>query len=262
MPSDVPRSGAFVAWGSAWLAGEAGLEETVTRIRARDEAGTVTGPGTGDLDVHRSLPRLRADGVTRLRLVLPAPGDPSGLPGPGPFSSAAMSAREAVLCLRDDATAVGLVPTVTVHGTSLDGTATTTRWSGFPLPHVGPWPGPFLPEAEQDLRRGVLEAAAGLRELSAARWGPELADALQELRTQARRGVSVEELPAAFPPRAREVLARCRQLDAVLALAAQQAGGALDTRQTLAREALLRDLARLVRRARVAAYNALADTRP
>lgn len=252
----------MVAWGGAWLAGEAGLDESAARIRAADDAVTVTGLATGDLDVHRSLPRLRADGVTRWRLVLPAPGDPTGLPGPGPFTSAALAAGEGVLGLREDATAVGLVPTVTVHGTPLDGTTTTTCWTAFGLAHVGPWPGPFLPEAEHDLRRGVLEVAAALRDLDVARWRPELADALHDLRAQARRRGSDDDLPAAFPPRARELLARSRQLDGVLALAAQDAGSALDTRQALAREGHLRDLARLVRRARVAAYNALADCRP
>ena len=51
---------------------------------------------------------------------------------------------------------------------------------------------------------------------------------------------------------------RSRQLAGVVELASVDAGGAVDTRETAAREAQLRELARLVRRARVAAYNAYA----
>jgi hypothetical protein len=63
-------------------------------------------------------------------------------------------------------------------------------------------------------------------------------------------------LPGGYPPRARQVLAQARQLAGVLQLATQDAGGAVDTRETAQREQALRRLADLVRRARVAAYNA------
>lgn len=262
MPSDPLRSGPLVAWGGAWLAGEAALEESVARIRGGDDASVVSGLAAEDLNIERALPRLRADGVSRLRLVLPAPGDPTGLPGPGPFTATALAAGEGVLAVCADGTAIGLVPAVTVHGTSVEGTSTTVCWTAYRLPPLAPWPGPFLAEVEQDLRRGLLEVAAALRELDVARWRPELADALHDLRARARRGVGEDELPAAFPPRARELLARSRQLDGVLLLAGQDSGGAVDSRETAAREAHLREVARLVRRARVAAYNALADGSP
>ena len=49
---------------------------------------------------------------------------------------------------------------------------------------------------------------------------------------------------------------QARQLAAVLQLAGEDSGGAVDTRETAQREAVLRELAVVVRRARVAAYNA------
>ncbi len=49
---------------------------------------------------------------------------------------------------------------------------------------------------------------------------------------------------------------QARQLAGVLSLAGQDVGGAVDTREAAAREQALRELARLVRRAHVAAYNA------
>ena len=254
-----PRSALLAAWGSAWLAGEASLEEAAGRITAHDDAHDVTGLARDDLPVDRALTRLRADGVQRLRVVLPAPGDPLGLPGPGPFTSAALEAGEGVLALRPDGSGSGLVPAVTPHGSELDGTVTTVRWTTSPLTAVAPWPGPYLPEAEHDLRRGVLEVAAALRDLDIARWRPELADALRDLRAVARGGLDDDELPGDYPPRARDVLVRSRQLAGVLELASADAGGAVDTRETAAREDQLRELGRLVRRARVAAYNAYAD---
>jgi hypothetical protein len=253
-----PRSALLAAWGSAWLAGETGLEEAVARVAASDAASSVTGLGPDDLPVERALPRLRADGVTRLRVVLPAPGDPLGLPGPGALTAAALDAGEAVLAVRDDGSGAGLVPTVTEHGSALEGTVTTVRWTAHPVDAVPPWPGPWLPEAEQDLRQGVLEVAAALRDLDVARWRPELADALRDLRAAARAGTG-DDLPAGYPPRAHDVLARTGTLAGVLDLVGDDAGGAVDTREAAAREAQLRELARLVRRARVAAYNSYAD---
>ena len=261
MPTGAPRSALLAAWGSAWLAGEVSLEEAAGRVAGADVDAVVTGLGPDDLPLERALPRLRADGVQRLRVVLPAPGDPVGLPGPGPFTAAALEAGEGVLAVRADGSGTGLVPRVTAHGTALDGTVTTVRWTAEPLAVVPPWPGPYLPEAEHDLRRGVLEVASALRDLDVARWRPELADALADLRAAARSGLHDDELPGAYPARARDVLVRSRQLAGVVELAQVDAGGAVDTREAAAREAQLRELARLVRRARVAAYNSFADER-
>jgi hypothetical protein len=163
------------------------------------------------------------------------------------------------VALRPDGTGSGLVPTLTAHGTALDGTVTTVRWTTFDVAFTRPYDGPFLHEAEHDLRRGVVEVAAALRDLDVARWRPEVADALRDLRREARAGVADDELPGAHPARARELLGRARQLAGVLALAGQDAGGAVDTREAAEREARLRELARLVRRARVAAYNAAGE---
>jgi hypothetical protein len=253
-----PRSALLATWATAWLAGDASLDEAVRRAAGPDDAAVVAGLGLDDLPLDRALPRLRADGAVRLLLVLPAPGDPLGLPGPGPFTSAALDAGEGVLALRADGSATGLVPAVTAHGSALDGTVTTVRWSAHALPAVPPWPGPYLAEAEHDLRQGVLQVATALRDLDVARWRPELADALRDLRAAARAGLDEDELPGGWPVRAREVLVRSRQLAGVVELASADAGGAVDTRETTAREAHLRELARLVRRARVAAYNAYA----
>ena len=259
MPTDAgtpPRSALLAAWGNAWLAGDAGLPELVQRVGAHDDAHTVTGLSADDLPLERAVARLRAAGVARMRLVLPVPGDALGLPGPGAFTTAALSASEGVLALRDDGTGTGLVPGLQSHGSPFDGTVTTVTWTAYDVVAAGPDPGPFLHEAEHDLRRGVVECACVLRDLDVARWRPDVAGALSDLRRQARAGLDEDELPGGYPQRARALLVQARQLAGVLHLAGQDIGGALDTREAAGREQALRELGRLVRRARVAGYNA------
>ena len=251
-----PRSALLATWTTSWLRGEASLPDLVARVTAYDDVHVVTGLWVDDLPLEQAVARLRADGVQRLRVVLPAPGDPVGLPGPGPFTTAALLAGEGVLALRPDGTGSGLVPTVQAHGTDLDGTVTTVTWTAHPVQVTGPEPGPFLQEAEHDLRLGVVQAARALADLDVARWRPEVGSALTELRRGARRGLDDDELPGSWSPRARDVLVTTRQLAGVLLLAGQDTGGAIDAREVLERDRVLRDLARLVRRARVAAYNA------
>jgi hypothetical protein len=93
-------------------------------------------------------------------------------------------------------------------------------------------------------------------DLDVARWDPDVADALDDLRRAQRRGISDDELPGSWPTRARDVLVRTRALATLVQLADKSTGGAIDTREAEARAAVLRNLARVVRRARVAAYNA------
>ncbi|MCU1588329.1 MAG: hypothetical protein JWN31_1822, partial [Frankiales bacterium] len=126
----------------------------------------------------------------------------------------------------------------------------------FPIELSGPDQGPFLHEAEHDLRRGIVEAANALVELDVARWNPDVRDALDDLRKAQRRGVDTEELPGSWPARARDVLTQARTIAGLLALVSNDVGGAVDAREAEARDRIIRDLARVVRRARVAAYNA------
>jgi hypothetical protein len=251
-----PRSALLGAWGNAWLAGDAALPELVARVTAYDDDHRVVGLGAEDLPIERAVARLRAAGVARLRVVLPAPGDVVGLPGPGPFTAAALTASEGVLGLRPDGSGTGLVPTLTAHGSPFDGTVTTVTWTAYDVVVAGPDPGPYLHDAEHDLRRGVLECAGALRDLDVARWRPDVAGALQDLRRQARSGIDEDELPNGYPQRARQLLVQARQLAGVLQLAGEDLGGALDTREAAGRERALRELSHVVRRAHVAAYNA------
>jgi len=101
-----------------------------------------------------------------------------------------------------------------------------------------------------------MEATQALTDLDVARWDPDVAEALDDLRRSQRRGMSDDELPGSWPTRAREVLVRTRALATLVHLADQTMGGVVDSHEAEARARVLRDLARVVRRARVAAYNA------
>lgn len=250
-----PRSALLACWTTAWLAAEATLPELVERVTAHDERHSVVDLWVDDLDLDQAVGRLRAEGVTAARVVLPAPGDPLGLPGPGPFTQAALMAGEGVLALRPDGSGTGLVPSLSSHGTELDGTVTTVTWHAFSIEVSGPDQGPFLHEAEHDLRRGIVEATNALVELDVARWNPEVGNALDDLRRACRRGVDDDELPGFWPVRARQVLTQARHIAGVLSLVGHDVGTAVDASEAAARDRVMRDLARVVRRARVAAYN-------
>ena len=242
------RSGVLAAWASAWLAGEAAYDDVVSRVTGDDEPHRVTGlPGTdGDVPLGWALSALRERQADGVRAVLPVAGDPRGLPGPGPFTGAALLAGEAVL-----GRGLGLVPAVTEHGSVLDRTH-AVLWTAY---EVGePSPDPItVPEADHDLTAATRDAASALAALDVARWRPAVADGLARM----RRG-STPDLPPGHEARAVRLLAAADRLAAVLDLAvADPAGGAVNSAEARARDDALRPLATAVRRARLAAYNAV-----
>jgi hypothetical protein len=92
------RSGLLAAWGTAFLAGRTGFDQVVATVTGGDLPHRVVGlPGApGEVPLGWALTAWRDLGTAALRAVLPVPGDPRGLPGPGPFATAAMAAGEAV----------------------------------------------------------------------------------------------------------------------------------------------------------------------
>ena len=242
------RSGVLAAWTSAWLAGEAAYDDVVARVTGDDEPHRVTGlPGVdGETPLGWALPVLRGRSPEGVRAVLPVAGDPRGLPGPGPFTTAALEAGEAVV-----GRGLGLVPRITEHGSVVDRTC-TVLWTAYEM--VEPAPDPLtVPEAEHDLTAATRDAASALAALDVASWRPEVADELARM----RRGVT-PELPPGHDGRAVRLLASADRLAAVLDLARADApGGAVTGAEARARDDALRPLAAAVRRARQAAYNAV-----
>ncbi|MBW0098672.1 hypothetical protein I4I73_22040, partial [Pseudonocardia sp. KRD-184] len=108
MPSP---SATFTVWTSAWLAGAAAPDDVLDAlgpwalahdVQAADEATAAATalppPGRPVSSLAFLLATLRRTSPRGpARLVLPAPGDVRGLPGPGVFSREATAAGEGVL---------------------------------------------------------------------------------------------------------------------------------------------------------------------
>ncbi|KAB1118459.1 hypothetical protein F6X68_33100, partial [Micromonospora sp. AMSO12t] len=89
------RSSRFVAWVRAWRAGLVPFDELADAIAGDEEHLVADAPGTWtDVPLPQALPTLAKLSPDEIRLVLPAPGDPRGLPGPGDFAGAALVAGE------------------------------------------------------------------------------------------------------------------------------------------------------------------------
>lgn len=246
------RSSRFVAWVRAWRAGLVPYDEIADEIAAGEEHFVADAPGAWtDIPLRDALPSLSKLSPDEIRLVLPAPGDPRGLPGPGPFTSAAVVANEAVV-----ARGMGLIPEVRSHTSGSGMTFETVLWRVWPLPVdslTSSLAEPGAAEAEAELSTALAEATAALTRLDVAQWRPELAGALAAL----RRPDSGTDLPPGFDPRSRRLFARASVLDRVLALAEHAApGGAVNGYEAQQRDAALRPLTTACRRALVAACNA------
>lgn len=249
------RSTRFVTWARAWRAGIVSYDDVADEICGDEEHLVADAPGTWtDVPVREALHALSKLHPDEIRLVLPAPGDPRGLPGPGEFTGAALLAGEGVLASR-----LGFVPEERIHTSGSGDTFSTVIWHVYALAEaVSPPPGePGAAEAEADLSAALADTTAALSRLDVAAWRPELSGALAAL----RRPDNGTDLPPGFSPRARRLFARASVLDRVLALAEEVApGGAVNGHEARQRETALRPLTVACRRALVAACNSPLET--
>jgi hypothetical protein len=253
---EVLRSGRFVAWGNAVLAGAVSPDTAAERVGGRDECHRVLGLAGQDEDTLTvTLARLRRVGATCLRLVLPVPGDLLGLPGPHEFNLDALDAGEAVLVdgtFENGVAAWGLIPEILdEHPDLCPGTA--VHWHAQPI-NAAPTEFPTLSEAERELAETMRAATDALDALDVARWRPEAADRISEIRS----GRGGDLLAPGYPQRAHRVLALAQRVAAIADLASDDDGGAYNIHGMSGRDAELRQLARAARRAQLAAYNSAA----
>jgi hypothetical protein len=232
----LPPSARLAWWGTSWLRGQVVTDLLVDAVLADDATHAVVGlPGAeGTETLVGALARLRSLGATGFGAAFPAEGDPIGLGGPPAFNADALEAGEAVVVLGAD---LGLVP----HRTGA-----ATAWVSHPvaerrqLPDVG--------EADRELRAALLEAAGSLARLEVARWRPEVADRLMDLRHP-----TALPAPAGVPPRCVDLASRALQAVEIVALALEDEGGAVTAYETEQRRTALVPLGRAGRRALVAA---------
>ncbi|MCB5168082.1 hypothetical protein LG634_25045 [Streptomyces bambusae] len=254
-----PRSGRLAAWGNALLAGLVSPDEAVVAVVGGDAVHRVTGlPGeSGPVGLTLALGRLRALGVSGLRVALPAPGHPLGLSGPPEFNARALEAEEAVVCT---GAALGLVPEVTEAGPAGD-VHVEVVWHCLPVREAPPADVPSLGEAERELAEGLREATRVLTRLDVAGSGPVAEAAIDAYRARAESG-GPEVLAPGYPPRAVRVLELAQRVGLMVELAAGTGhGGAVAASEMAARAEALRPVERVARRAQVAAYNAYVEER-
>jgi hypothetical protein len=237
-----------VTWVRAWRSGLVPFDEVAGEIAADEEHLVADSPGSWtDVPLPQALPAFAKLHPDEIRLVLPAPGDPRGLPGPSELTGAALVAGEAVMT-----PSFGVVPQVQRHVSGSGVEFETVLWRFFPVPDYRPGFQLGAAEAEGELTVALGEATAQLTKLDIAQWKPELAGALQAL----RRPESTATLPPGFDPRARRLFARASVLDQVLALADLNApGAAVNGYEAQQRDAALRPLTNACRQALVAACN-------
>jgi hypothetical protein len=260
-------SATFTVWASAWLVGAAAPDDVLDALAPWADAHDVQAADS-DTAQLTNLPAPRAP-VTSLtfllaalrratagqgaagpaRLVLPAPGDVRGLPGPGVFATAATAAGEGVLFPDTGSGAglgivgLGIVPTTVADG--------VLRWTVYPVPEAGP-PPEFVPlsHAERDLRDQVRQSASVLTSLGVARHRPGVREEI----AAALRARPASLWPAGMPPQALRVLQHADEVEAILAAASvDEPGGALSASAATARREALRPIETAVRVARRAA---------
>ncbi|MDN4162114.1 hypothetical protein [Nocardioides abyssi] len=232
-PDTLPAAARLAWWGTAWLRGAVVTDLLVDAVIGGDATHTVADPFQGTDTLVGGLARLRAEGATGFGAAFPAEGDPVGLGGPAPFNAAALEVGSAVVVLGAD---LGLVP---------ERTGAAVAWVLHPaarrqLPDVG--------EADRGLRAALLESATLLAELDVARWNPEVADRLLNLRHR-----PALEAPPGVPARCVDLAARGFQALGIAGLALADDGGAVTAYEMSARRDALVPLARAGRRALVAA---------
>jgi hypothetical protein len=228
----------FTVWTNAMLSGGTDPDTAARRILADDVGHQIAGlpahPGPVTLPVALNL--LRTAGARQAYLALPVPGDPIGLAGPPAFNEAALDAGEAVIVPGAD---VGLVPAYV---------GPAVQWTA--LPAATP-PEPDLGEADRGLRAALIAAAEALAALEVARWNPDVADALMDIRKIGTgRG---DDLAPGYDARAVRTAATARRCLAIAEAALADDGGAISLADADARRRAVLGLATAARRALVAA---------
>ncbi|MGW3246748.1 hypothetical protein [Streptomyces sp. NPDC001070] len=256
---DEPRSGRLAAWGNALIAGLAAPDDAAQEVLADDSVHRISGlPGEdGPVGLTLGLGRLRALGVSGLRIALPVPGHPLGLSGPPEFNARALAAGEAVIAVGGPA--LGLVPEVTEAGPRGD-VHVTVEWQCLEVRDAPPADVPSLGEAERELAEALRDATEALARLDVAGAGPAAQAALEAYRARAARGREV--LAPGYPPRAVRVLELAQRVGALVGIATgaqAEHGAAVSASEIAARAELLRPVERTARRAQVAAYNAYVE---
>ena len=229
----LPVSAILSTWLGSVLTGRAHVDGLLASLEAAGPEQVLLGLEDDPVPLVLAVGILRRRGGSGCSLALPAPGDPAGLAGPPAFNARALEAGQAVVVT---GARLGMVPEPTPHGI------------GWRAEDVREPPPPDLYQAGSDLRRQLAETTQRLVELDVARWRPEVADLLTDLRHD-----GAAPLPPDLDQRRVETVDRallCREL---VGLAVGDEGGAVTAAEIEARRQALVPLERAARHALVAA---------
>jgi hypothetical protein len=215
-------------WGTSWLRGQVSPDELLDAVLHGDVAHRVGGE-----PLLTALAGLRTAGASGFGAAYPREGAPVGLGGPVAFNAAAIEGGEALVAVGAEA---GLVPRRV---------GPTVEWTAFAAARRQV---PDLGEADRELRTALLIAANELADLDVAKWRPEVADELLDLRRRRVPGT-----PPGVPARCAELAARGLQALRIAELALADDGGALSSSAAEQRRAAILPLDLAGRRALVAA---------
>ncbi|MDO8107517.1 hypothetical protein Q6348_09955 [Isoptericola sp. b441] len=240
----LPRSVLLALWLAQPPRTRSQARHAMAAIQGDDEPHVVEGltPQPTGLDqLLTGLGELR-----EVAAVLPVPGD---LGVPPDVAALAADAGECVLALGEDG-GWAVVPEIEEFGSLGDqGHLVTWRLRALPSGRrslVGAFG--TLGEAQADLRATLRQAVTALDDLDVARWRPEAAEALAQLRS----APGLTDLPP-VDQRCLSTLLEAARLQMIVELATSDEGGAVNVWQADQRATALREVGRAARRAVAAA---------
>lgn len=243
MSIEVPRSVVTALWLAALRREPDLLPAAVAAIQGQDEPHrTADGAPLAEL-----LVALAAD-AQLLHAALPVPGAP-GVPAEA--TDVALGTGEAVVVRTSGGRTTTALPVVTEFGSAWEPGAMVT-WQVVASPAVVPVPD-SLGEARRDLTEALELAIEALTQMDVARWREEAATEIAMLASTEVPASVAHLLPPGLQPRARDLLVRAARLQAIVTLAEQDDGAAVNAWQADQRSAAMRHVGSTARRAMVAA---------
>lgn len=231
-------------WLDALYRGSGTLAEAVAAIQGEDEPHTTADGGAlGDLLTMLTS----APGVEIVHAVLPVPGA-AGVPVEA--AELALAAGEAVL-VRAGGQTTTAVPQVTEFGSAWEPGAMVTWQIGVSYAVVS-MPD-SLGEARRDLTQALELAIEALTQMDVARWREEAATEIGQLASAEVPATIAGVLPPGLDTRARDLLVRAARLQAIVDLATEDDGAAVNVWQADQRAAAMRHVGSTARRAMMAA---------